>query len=71
MRAMLLTQGDARIQYGKVWDYALTIRKWNPGSSAFVKVCNDNIEKPVFEMLYVCFDAFKKGFLEGWTIDRP
>ena len=62
---MLATQGDCRAQYARVYDYAMTVRKYNVGSSVFVKVNNEDPEKPVFERLYMCLDACKKGFLEG------
>ena len=65
LRAMLITQGDAIEKYAKVWDYAASINKWNPGSSSYVKVDLGDPEKPLFERLYVCFEACKKGFREG------
>ncbi|CAM8907539.1 unnamed protein product [Rhodiola kirilowii] len=65
LRAMLMTQGDKSSEYGKVWDYAHTVLKTNPGSSAIVKVDLGNPEKPLFQRLYVCLDALKWGFLRG------
>ena len=64
LMAMLMTQGDCRDQYARVYDYALTLRKYNPGSSVFVKV-SDDPENPTFERIYVCFEACKLGFLAG------
>ena len=43
-RALYMIYGDAAEQYKKVWDYVATVRKYNHGSSAFVKV--DSIERP-------------------------
>lgn len=64
-RAYLMTQANSSAQYAKVWDYAASLIKWNRGSSAFVKVCLDVPERSLFQRLYICLDACKKGFLSG------
>ncbi|XP_074278428.1 uncharacterized protein LOC141602017 [Silene latifolia] len=65
-RAKLMIHGNGKDQYAKVWDYALAILKYNPGSSYFV-AC-DNIERPppIFKRFYVCLKACKDGFIAGY-----
>ncbi|XP_057248887.1 uncharacterized protein LOC130590461 [Beta vulgaris subsp. vulgaris] len=65
LMALYLIHGIATEQYNKVWDYATTIRKYNPGSSAFVMVTG--IERPpiVFQRMYVCLQPCKEGFIQG------
>ena len=65
LRAMLISQGDCTAQYARVFDYAMTVLKYNSGSSVFVKVNNENPQEPVFERLYMCLEACKHGFLQG------
>lgn len=64
-RAFLMIFGDASVEYHKVWDYAATIRKYYPGSTAIVKV--DDIENPPpkFQRLYICLQPCKEGFMAG------
>ncbi|XP_074300032.1 uncharacterized protein LOC141631231 [Silene latifolia] len=64
-RAKLMIHGNGKDQYAKVWEYALAVLKYNPGSSAFV-VC-DNIERPppIFKRFYICLKACKEGFITG------
>ena len=52
--------GAEEKQYERFWDYAATIRKWNVGSTVKIQIVNN-----VFESMYVCLDACKKGFLTG------
>lgn len=63
-RAIMMTQGFAPKQYAKVYDYAGEIMKRNPGSSVFIKP-ELGPERPLFQRLYVCLDACKRGFLAG------
>ncbi|KAH9623644.1 hypothetical protein KSS87_021988 [Heliosperma pusillum] len=64
-REKLVIFGNGKDQYGKVWDYAASLRKYNSGSTAFV-VC-DNIERPppIFRRIYICLAACKEGFTKG------
>ncbi|WVZ64915.1 hypothetical protein U9M48_014362, partial [Paspalum notatum var. saurae] len=51
-------------EYSRVYDYQMELLRSNPGST--VVVCLDpEFEEKVFERMYVCFDACKKGFLSG------
>ncbi|KAG5610990.1 hypothetical protein H5410_022271 [Solanum commersonii] len=50
----------------KLCDYADIIKKTNPGSSCWVRTDKDTIPgKTLFVYFYVCFDALKRGWLEG------
>lgn len=63
--ALKMIFGDADLEYEKVWDYAATIRKYNPGSSAIVKVTGLDEGKPEFQRMYICLKACKEGFMAG------
>lgn len=53
-----------RGEYSKVFEYQAEILRSNPGST--VAICLDHeYNWPVFQRMYVCFDACKKGFLAG------
>lgn len=64
-KALQAIKGLADDEYARVWDYVAMVKKYNLGSSAFVKV--GQIERPptVFERMYICLDACKKGFANG------
>jgi hypothetical protein len=51
-------------EYARVFDYQLEILRSNPGSTVAV-VLNPKETAPVFQRLYVCFQACKRGFIEG------
>ncbi|XP_073362798.1 uncharacterized protein [Aegilops tauschii subsp. strangulata] len=51
-------------EYARVFDYQLEILRSNPGSTVAV-VLNPKESAPVFQRLYVCFHACKRGFIEG------
>ncbi|XP_056690313.1 uncharacterized protein [Spinacia oleracea] len=63
--ALQFIHGSAAEQYGRIWDYAAAIRRYNPGSSAFVRVTN--IERPptLFQRFYCCLQPCKEGFVHG------
>lgn len=65
VRALKMIFGDASMEYERVWDYVEAIRKYNPGSTAVVKV--EGIDKPpiLFQRMYVCLKACKEGFMGG------
>ncbi|XP_042012221.1 uncharacterized protein LOC121760648 [Salvia splendens] len=47
-------------QYGKLRDYAEGLKKFNPNSSVFI-----GTDHLIFQNMYVCIDACKRGFLAG------
>ncbi|OMO89218.1 Transposase, MuDR, plant [Corchorus capsularis] len=56
-------------EFGMLWDYAEAIRASNPGSTVKLKVHHEEGQSAcVFDRFYVCFDALKKGMLDG---NRP
>ncbi|CAN1148324.1 hypothetical protein LINPERHAP1_LOCUS4604 [Linum perenne] len=53
-------------EYALLRSYAVEILRSNPGSSTTVMVdCGNPTSEPLFQRMYVCFDALKKGFLAG------
>ena len=58
--AFKMIHGAEEKQYERLWDYAAAIRKWNVGSTVKIQTAND-----VFERMYICLDACKRGFLAG------
>ncbi|XP_070017886.1 uncharacterized protein [Nicotiana sylvestris] len=54
------------MEFARLCDYADNIEQTNPGSICLVKT-DRNLEpgKNLFKYFYVCFDALKKGWLEG------
>ncbi|XP_025700415.1 uncharacterized protein [Arachis hypogaea] len=65
--ARAVVYGDAAAQYGMIRDYGLTLLRSNPGSTVTVGVIPqpNPDDKPIFEKMYICLDACKKGFLAG------
>ncbi|KAL8511623.1 hypothetical protein ACS0TY_018142 [Phlomoides rotata] len=59
--ALSKLEGDADLQYTKLWAYAEELRKTNPGSSIILGTTDDN----KFDRFYVCWNAMKRGFLGG------
>ncbi|XP_021747874.1 uncharacterized protein LOC110713735 [Chenopodium quinoa] len=64
-RAFKMIFGDVDLEYEQVWDYAVSILKYNPGSTTVVKVDGVQNPQPVFQRLYVCLQACKQGFMAG------
>ncbi|KAH9612102.1 hypothetical protein KSS87_002582, partial [Heliosperma pusillum] len=64
-RALNMIFGVDSDEYKRVWDYAATIKKYIRGSSVYVKLGNIERPPPVFERMYMCLEACKKGFVEG------
>ncbi|XP_056687839.1 uncharacterized protein [Spinacia oleracea] len=63
--ALKMIFGDAILEYARVWDYAAAIRKYNPGSTAVVKVQGIENPPPLFQRLNICLQACKEGFMGG------
>ena len=47
-----------------LWDYSNELKRTNTGTTTKIKtkLVGGNV---VFERLYICFDALKKGFIKG------
>jgi hypothetical protein len=62
-RALDATKG----QYKLLYNYQLELLRSNPGSTIVVKKDTDVPEdtNPVFQKMYICLDALRKGFLAG------
>lgn len=52
--------------YARLWEYGAEVLRTNPGSSLFIKgEVTEEMENPIFQRLYICFNALKQGFLNG------
>ena len=51
-------------QYQLLYRYQLELLRSNPGSIVIVKK-ELQLEPPVFQRMYICLDACKKGFMAG------
>ena len=67
-------EGSHKEQYSRIRDYCTELLRTNGGSSVLLKTDIENLSdreierpgrslNPVFERLYVCLDACKKGFV--------
>jgi len=52
-------------EYSRVYDYQLELQRSNPGTTVAICLDQEIEDKKVFEKMYVCFDALKKGLLAG------
>ncbi|XP_020967557.1 uncharacterized protein LOC110266855 [Arachis ipaensis] len=57
--------GNEKAQYGKLRDYLNEIHRSNEGSSALLAVEPIPQSPPLFDKLYICLDACKRGFKAG------
>jgi len=65
-RIMKENMGDWKVEFTRLCDYADMIKQTNPGSSCWVKIDKETEPgKNLFVYFYVCFHAFKQGWLEG------
>ncbi|WMV59314.1 hypothetical protein MTR67_052699 [Solanum verrucosum] len=65
-RIMKEDMGDWNVEFARLCDYADMIKQTNPGSSCWVKIDKETEPgKNLFVYFYVCFHAFKQGWLEG------
>ncbi|CAL9010838.1 unnamed protein product [Prunus brigantina] len=60
----VIIEGSYVEQYARLWDYAEELKKANKGSTVILKNKMKG-NKPVFERIYVCLEACKRGFLAG------
>ncbi|XP_043721114.1 uncharacterized protein LOC122668641 [Telopea speciosissima] len=74
------TDGSHTRAYKKLENYGLTVKEKNPGTEFVIQYQNANrygqekhgviLVNPQFMRLFICFDAYKQGFLKGSiTID--
>ena len=60
-KAKIMLYGDGAEQYKKVYDYATTVLKYNPGSIALVGVMT-GLEGPLFQKMFMCLKPVLDGF---------
>ncbi|GKV02407.1 hypothetical protein SLEP1_g14844 [Rubroshorea leprosula] len=59
-------EGDCKIEYGKLWDYAAELRLKNPATTIIISASRPTTDlNPVFLRIYICFSAMKLGFVAG------
>ncbi|KAL0287527.1 UNVERIFIED_CONTAM: hypothetical protein Sradi_7123100 [Sesamum radiatum] len=63
-KALKKLEGSPEYQYTRLWDYAVEIRRTNPGSTVVLGT-EDVGGKNKFSKFYVCFAVIKAGFREG------
>jgi hypothetical protein len=65
-KAREMLEGDEKLQYAALWDYATMIRKTNMGSKVYIKCdCSEDGGQPKFLRMYVRYHTQKVGFLDG------
>jgi hypothetical protein len=63
-KAREILEGNEKLQYTALWDYAAIIRKTNVGGKVFIKCdCLEDGGQPKFLRMYVRYHAQKVGFL--------
>lgn len=62
--AIEMIKGQDAEEYLKLWDYCETVRSVNPGSRLLLRKVPDS-DPPIFEKMYFCLDAMRRGFLSG------
>ncbi|XP_031378378.1 uncharacterized protein LOC116193766 [Punica granatum] len=60
--ALKMLKMDKEGQYGRLWDYVEELKKRNPSSS--ISIGCDHL---IFQKMYVCIEACKKGYLKGFV----
>ncbi|XP_072076472.1 uncharacterized protein [Arachis hypogaea] len=58
-------EGSEREQYAELRDYILGLLTANPGATIDMDTTPMPDSLPIFKRLYICFDACKKGFIQG------
>ncbi|KAK2640711.1 hypothetical protein Ddye_022474 [Dipteronia dyeriana] len=66
-KAKKMIQGSVEEQYSSVRDYGAKILRTNLGSTVRLKCyTREGEENPRFQRLYICLDALKKWWKEGY-----
>ncbi|KAL5579525.1 hypothetical protein UlMin_011967 [Ulmus minor] len=60
-----MIEGTYAKQYALLWDYCEELRKKNPGTTAKIKVETGPNGSSVFQRIYICLGACKRGFLQA------
>ncbi|GKV18372.1 hypothetical protein SLEP1_g28768 [Rubroshorea leprosula] len=59
-------EGDCKMEYGKLWDYAAELRSKDPVATVIISASRPTTDlNPVFLRMYICFSAMKLGFVAG------
>ncbi|XP_009804002.1 uncharacterized protein [Nicotiana sylvestris] len=67
-KCMVIKQfmGDWKLEFSRLCDYVDIIKSTNPGIVCWIRIDKDTKPgKKLFVYFYVCFDALKRGWLEG------
>ena len=65
MLSNMLSCGTYAEQYALLWDYCEDLQKKNPSTTAKIKVEMGPNDSCVFQRIYICLGACKRGFLEA------
>ncbi|KAK1553267.1 hypothetical protein Q3G72_031866 [Acer saccharum] len=61
-----MIHGSVNEQYSKLWEYCAELMRMNPTSIVMMKCSEEaGVQNPVFQRLYICLGALKKGWKEG------
>ncbi|KAK2645924.1 hypothetical protein Ddye_021119 [Dipteronia dyeriana] len=61
-----MIHGSVNEQYSKLWEYCAEIKMMNPDSSMIIKCSiSSGYANPMFQRLYMCLSALKKGWKKG------
>lgn len=63
--ARSMVEGNIKKQYERIWDYADEQTTSNEGSTVKINCIHVPYSQPIFQRIYVCLDACKKGFKAG------
>ena len=64
-KARELVEGTEKEQYARLRDYLHELLRSNPGTTARMEVIPQAESPPIFQRVYICLDACKKGFKAG------
>ncbi|KAK4839483.1 hypothetical protein QYF36_022295 [Acer negundo] len=60
-----MIHGSIKEQYSKLWEYCAEVKRMNPCSLVMMKYDREaGCENPLFQRLYICLGALKKGWKE-------